>query len=323
MSKKIISVLLALTLALGCCSALAENTKHERVYVVTKPDGTVKSITDNIRLENTDGLEELIDRTMLTSIENLGGKESFVLDGETLTWQAKGNDISYQGTSEKTPVILPIVHLTLDGQEISAEELKDKTGEAVLTISYQMTESLPVLAVTDYKVNRGARPVIAEPISFTLKEGDIAILEAPNGWGKSTLLESVAGLVPAAAGKVELQGEDVTALPVWKRARKGLRLNRAAGTLFTQATVQENARLNHVAEPILPALSDRKAGSLSGGESRRLSFEAVLNNPEAKILMLDEPFQALDITESARVRRSLSNSQKTILVTVPICSNKE
>ena len=134
MSKKIISVLLAMTLALGCCSALAENTKHERVYVVTKPDGTVKSITDNIRLENTDGLEELIDRTMLTSIENLGGKESFVLDGETLTWQAKGNDISYQGTSEKTPVILPIVHLTLDGH--------------VLTISYQMTESLPVLAVT-------------------------------------------------------------------------------------------------------------------------------------------------------------------------------
>ena len=82
--------------------------------------------------------------------------------------------------------------------------------------------------------------------------------------------------------------------------------------------MQENARLNHVAEPILPALSDRKAGSLSGGESRRLSFEAVLNNPEAKILMLDEPFQALDITESARVRRSLSNSQKTILVTVPL-----
>ena len=148
MSKKIISLLLALALTLGCCSTLAENTKHERVYVVTKPDGTVKSITDNIRLENTDGLEELIDRTMLTSIENLGGKESFVLDGETLTWQAKGNDISYQGTSEKTPVILPIVHLTLDGQEISAEELKDKTGEAVLTISYQMTESLPVLAVT-------------------------------------------------------------------------------------------------------------------------------------------------------------------------------
>ena len=148
MSKKIVSLLLALTMTLCCCSALAENTKHERVYVVTKPDGTVENITDNVRLENADGLDELIDRTMLTNIENLGGQETFALDGETLTWQAKGNNISYQGTSEKTPVILPIVHLTLDGQEISAEELKDKTGDVTLTVSYQMTESLPVLAVT-------------------------------------------------------------------------------------------------------------------------------------------------------------------------------
>ena len=45
MSKKIVSLLLALTMTLCCCSALAENTKHERVYVVTKPDGTVENIT--------------------------------------------------------------------------------------------------------------------------------------------------------------------------------------------------------------------------------------------------------------------------------------
>ena len=148
MSKKIVSLLLALTMALGCCSALAENTKHERVYVVTKPDGTVESITDNVRLENADCLDDLIDRTMLTNIENLGGQETFALDGETLVWQAKGNDISYQGTAEKIPTVLPIVHLMLDGQEISAEELKDKTGDVRMTVSYQVTESLPVLAVT-------------------------------------------------------------------------------------------------------------------------------------------------------------------------------
>ena len=148
MSKKIVSLLLALTMTLCCCSALAENTKHERVYVVTKPDGTVENITDNVRLENADGLDELIDRTMLTNIENLGGQETFALDGETLVWQAKGNDISYQGTSEKIPTVLPIVHLMLDGQEISAEELKDKTGDVRMTVSYQVTESLPVLAVT-------------------------------------------------------------------------------------------------------------------------------------------------------------------------------
>ena len=198
----------------------------------------------------------------------------------------------------------------------------DLPGGAHLTIATRRSDARPVLAVRDYKVNRGARPVIAEPVSFTLKEGDIAILEAPNGWGKSTLLESVAGLVPAAAGTVELLGKDVTSLPAWRRSRKGLRLNRAAGMLFTQATVQENARLNHVSAPILPDLADRKAGSLSGGESRRLSFEAVLNNPEATILMLDEPFQALDIAESARVRDSLSISPKTILVTTPENTNE-
>ena len=190
-------------------------------------------------------------------------------------------------------------------------------GGARLTTACRRKDGVPVLELSGWKVSRGARPVIAEPLSFTLREGDLAVLEAPNGWGKSTLLESVAGLVPPAGGTLALFGADASALTVWQRARKGLRLNRAAGNLFTQATVRENARLNHVAEPILPNLADRKAGTLSGGESRRLSFETVLNNPEAKILMFDEPFQALDITESARVRRSLENSNKTILVTVP------
>lgn len=194
----------------------------------------------------------------------------------------------------------------------------DLPGGARLTIATRRDDTCPVLKVSDYKVNRGVRPVIAEPVSFVLKEGDIAILEAPNGWGKSTLLESIAGLVPAAGGQVELMGKDVTKMSQWQRSQIGLRLNRASGTLFTQATVRENAQLNHVNEQILPSLANRNAGSLSGGESRRLSFEAVLNNPTPKILMFDEPFQALDITESARVRDSLSKSQKTILITIPV-----
>ena len=148
MSKKIISVLLAMTLALGCCSALAENTKHERVYIVAATDGTVKSVTDNIRLENADGLDEIVDRTLLTAIQNVGGKEAFTLDGETLTWQAQGKDITYEGTSDKTPAILPVVTLTLDGEEITVDSLKDKTGDAVLTVAYQTNEPLPALAVT-------------------------------------------------------------------------------------------------------------------------------------------------------------------------------
>ena len=146
--KKIVALLLAALMVLGCVPGLAENTKHERVYIVAATDGTVKSVTDNIRLENADGLDEIVDRTLLTAIQNVGGKEAFTLDGETLTWQAQGKDITYEGTSDKTPAILPVVTLTLDGEEITVDSLKDKTGDAVLTVAYQTNEPLPALAVT-------------------------------------------------------------------------------------------------------------------------------------------------------------------------------
>ena len=146
--KKIVALLLTAIMVLGCVPGLAENTKHERVYVVANADGTVKSVTDNIRLENADGLDEIVDRTLLTAIQNVGGKEAFTLDGETLTWQAQGKDITYEGTSDKTPAILPVVTLTLDGEEITVDSLKDKTGDAVLTVAYQTNEPLPALAVT-------------------------------------------------------------------------------------------------------------------------------------------------------------------------------
>lgn len=146
--KKIIALLLTAIMVLGCVPGLAENTKHERVYIVAATDGTVKSVTDNIRLENADGLDEIVDRTLLTAIQNVGGKEAFTLDGETLTWQAQGKDITYEGTSDKTPAILPVVTLTLDGEEITVDSLKDKTGDAVLTVAYQTNEPLPALAVT-------------------------------------------------------------------------------------------------------------------------------------------------------------------------------
>ncbi len=146
--KRLFAVLLALTMTLSCVSALAENTKHERVFIVADPEGNVKTLTDNIRLENGDMLEELIDRTMLTNIENVDGDETFILDGETLTWKANGKDITYQGTSDKLPAILPAVKITLDGQEVTAQQLKDMTGEAVLTVSYQMNQQVPAIAVS-------------------------------------------------------------------------------------------------------------------------------------------------------------------------------
>ena len=146
--KKIVALLLTAVMVLGCVPGLAENTKHERVYVVTAADGTIKSITDSVRLENADGLDEIMDQTILTDIQNVGGKETFTLDGETLTWKANGKDIAYQGTSDKTPALLPMITLTLDGADVSFADLKDKTGDAVLTVTYQQQAAMPILAVT-------------------------------------------------------------------------------------------------------------------------------------------------------------------------------
>lgn len=170
MCKKIIAVLLALMMIAGCCSAAAETVKHERVYVVTDAEGTVKSLTDSIRLENADGLDELTDRTLLTAIENVGGKESFSIDGEVLTWQADGKDIVYQGTSDQKPAVLPTVTLTLDGKPVTAEELKNGVGEAVMTVSWTAGAQTPVLAVS-------VMPLPAEGISGIVCENSTVLSE--------------------------------------------------------------------------------------------------------------------------------------------------
>ena len=148
MNRKIVALTLAVMMMLSCVSAMAETTKHERVYVVTDSDGTVKSVTDSVRLENADRLDEIMDQTMLTDIQNVGGEEGFTLEGESLIWQANGGDIHYQGTSDKAPALLPAVTLTLDGEAASFADLKDKSGDAVLTVAWRQQEALPILAVT-------------------------------------------------------------------------------------------------------------------------------------------------------------------------------
>ena len=148
MVRKWFCMLLTMVMVLTGVSALAETTKHERVYAVTTADGTLCSLTDSVRLENADSLAELVDRTSLTNVENVGGDEGFTLEGETLTWRAEGKDIVYQGTSDQPLPITPVVTLRLDGQEISAEDLGGKTGRAEVTVTYSQPEAIPHLAAT-------------------------------------------------------------------------------------------------------------------------------------------------------------------------------
>ena len=179
MSKKIIAILTALVMVLGCTGALAENTKHERVYVVAGTDGTVKSITDSIRLENAEALDELADRTLLTDIQNMNGNETFTLEGETLTWKADGKNVIYQGTSDKAPAVLPVVTLTLDGEEISAADLKEKTGEAVLTVTYRTEGQAPVLVLSALPLPENGITDLKAENAAVLTEADRSVLV---GW---------------------------------------------------------------------------------------------------------------------------------------------
>ena len=128
------------------CFASAETVKHERVYAVTNAAGDALTVIDNVRLENGDALTEIDDRTLLTALENVGGTEKFTQSGETVTWKADGNSIIYQGTSDKALNVTPVVHMTLDGKEVTAADVKNASGELAMTVSYR-AES-PFLAVT-------------------------------------------------------------------------------------------------------------------------------------------------------------------------------
>ena len=178
--KKTIAMILTLCLALGCVPALAENIKHERVYVVAAPDGAVQSLTDSVRLENGDGLDELRDQTMLENIVNVSGDEAFALDGETLTWQAAGNDITYQGTSDEPIAVTPVVTITLDGESAAAADLKDAEGDVTLTVSYETAKGAPALAVTVLPLPKEGITNLTYENAFVLNEMDMRALV---GWG--------------------------------------------------------------------------------------------------------------------------------------------
>ena len=191
---------------------------------------------------------------------------------------------------------------------------------ARLTIARRDPAAPSVFSVNNLTVNRGHRPVIVDPLSFDIHKGDIAMLEAPNGWGKSTLMDAIMGVIDVKTGSITLHGERITNKPIWARARKGLLLSRSGDVLFKSVTVNENKRLARVKKETDPKLLNRLGGSLSGGENRRISLSLALYQHKKDIVLLDEPFQAMDTTqeEIARGRISLeAHKDKTFLITIP------
>ncbi len=113
------------------------NTKDETVYVVTESDGSQSDIIVSDHLKNKSGKDTIEDISTLTDIENVKGKEKFKREDDgTLSWNAKGNDIYYQGKTDKEAPVSMDVKYYLDGKEADGADLDGKTGTVKIVINY-------------------------------------------------------------------------------------------------------------------------------------------------------------------------------------------
>jgi ABC-type multidrug transport system ATPase subunit len=199
--------------------------------------------------------------------------------------------------------------------EITSRELPG--GAALSTfVPEGRTAGEVVLDVEDLVVRRGRRLVIGEEtgdgsvegLSLTLRENEWGVLKAPNGWGKTTLLEVIAGTLPATRGTVRLRGKALQDMPAWER---DVSLLQSRDHIFPTLSVREALRLSEVRE--VPAyvdpLLDRKMSSLSGGEKQKASLACALNGKAASTRLLDEPFSALDAPTIQSLTRVLTTDE--------------
>lgn len=165
------------------------------------------------------------------------------------------------------------------------------------------------LATYDLVKSYSKRTVV-DHVSIHVSDGEVVGLLGPNGAGKTTTFNMVVGLIRPQEGKVTIDEEDITGLPMYKRARKGISYLSQEPSIFRKLTVEENLmavletldlshderkeRLNQLLEEFgISQLAEQKAYSLSGGEKRRTEIaRSLVTSP--KFLLLDEPFSGID-----------------------------
>jgi ABC-type lipopolysaccharide export system ATPase subunit len=187
-------------------------------------------------------------------------------------------------------------------------------------------ESEAVLEVRDLQVTRGRSVIIGDSeagcrLTFRLNRGEIGILEAPNGWGKTTLFEAVAGLLLPEQGTILVNGRDLTRDDASHRTRGGVSLLRATSRMFASLTVRDRFALAGLSvPPSLERLARQRMDSLSGGEEHAVSLECTFAMPRS-LYLLDEPFAALDDGHIAdtndRIRNLSARLATAVLIAVP------
>ena len=119
-----------------------EVDKDETVYVFAKANGDVNNILVNETLKNRDKSDKIEDTTDLKDIVNVKGDETFTQNGNKITWDAAGNEISYQGTTDRQLPVSVKATYYLDGNEISPEDLAGKSGKVKIRLDYTSNETV-------------------------------------------------------------------------------------------------------------------------------------------------------------------------------------
>jgi lipopolysaccharide export system ATP-binding protein len=193
---------------------------------------------------------------------------------------------------------------------------------------------MSVLSAIGLEKSYRKRKVVSS-LSLSIESGEVVGLLGPNGAGKTTAFYMIVGLVPADGGRIELNGEDITELPMHARARRGLGYLPQEASVFRRMTVADNimailetrrgldeAARDESLERLLEELHvshlrDHLGMSLSGGERRRVEIARALAADPAFIL-LDEPFAGVDplsVHDIQRIARHLAERGIGVLIT--------
>ena len=195
-----------------------------------------------------------------------------------------------------------------------------------------------ILEFKNISLSYGNR-LILDNINFKINEGQIFGMLGPNGVGKSTIFNLITGLIAPKYGKILINGHDATNFPIYLRTKKFKvgyvpqyggyfndlslydNLKAISEIIITDANLRSQ-RINYVISKFeLDNLKEIKAKHLSGGQKRKLVLAlALLSKPE--VLLLDEPFAALDVLTIKMLQEIIVNLQQESRITICICDHQ-
>lgn len=186
-----------------------------------------------------------------------------------------------------------------------------------------------MLKIAGLHAGYGRIPIL-NGINLDVAEGQVLGILGHNGMGKTTLMRTVMGFISATAGRIEMQGRDITGAPPHRRAQAGFGYVPQGREIFPRMTVRDNLRfavaaagkdetstmeqILHQFERLVPLL-DREGGALSGGEQQILAIARCLCT-DPKLIFLDEPTEGIQPSIVEQIIELLADLKRTHGLTI-------